>query len=202
MTTDLLFVAAGYLLGSIPTGILFGKVTGIDPREVGSQNMGASNVARAMGKKWGLFTLIIDVSKALIPTLVAAEYASKDVAMMTGAAATVGHCFPVWLAFKGGKGVATAFGAMAAILPIVAVISAIVWFTIVFFTRTPALGSLAAAALFVALPQIDSQPAEIHFFTIGLSTLLVLRHGRNMRVLKARWQKKNSKPKMRRKRRR
>ena len=202
MTTYGLYALIGYILGSFPTGVLLGKYVGVDPRTVGSKNIGASNVARALGKKWGLVTLIVDVSKALIPTLIAAHYADRETAMVAGFAATAGHCFPVWLGFKGGKGVATAFGAMAGILPVVAVISAIVWFTIVFFTRTPALGSLAAAALFVALPQIDFQPAEIHFFTIGLSTLLVIRHGKNMSVLKARWQKRNTKPRRTRKRRR
>ncbi|MEE2789629.1 MAG: glycerol-3-phosphate 1-O-acyltransferase PlsY [Myxococcota bacterium] len=193
-TATLIALGIGYLIGSIPTGVLVGLYTGADPRTVGSGNIGASNVARASGKKWGLLTLVVDVSKGLVPALVIAHQSGQEAAMITGFAAVIGHCFPVWLKLRGGKGVATAFGAVAAVLPTIAVVSALVWVTILFFTRIPAIASLCAAALFVALPQIDFQPVEVHFFTVGLAVVIILRHVKNIRVLKSRWLKRNEKP--------
>ena len=156
-----LYIAIGYIAGSLPTGVIMGRLHGKDPRQEGSGNIGASNVARVLGKEWGLLTLIIDVLKGWAPMAFAMASQSVEVGYAVGVAAVVGHCFPVWLGFKGGKGVATAFGAMAAALPAIATIAALVWFTLLFITRTPALGSLAAAALFLGLPQVDSCSARL-----------------------------------------
>jgi glycerol-3-phosphate acyltransferase PlsY len=180
---------AGYLAGSIPTGVLIGRLAGRDPRAAGSGNIGASNVTRTLGRNWGALTLIIDALKGLAPTLIALHLADLDLALITGFAAVVGHCYPIWLRLRGGKGVATAFGVIAAILPMVALIAAIVWATVVFFTRTPAIASLVAAALFVVLPWVTDRPFEVHVFSLALFVLITLRHASNLRVLKARWLK-------------
>lgn len=185
--TPWLCLLAGYLAGSIPTGVIIGRLVGRDPRAAGSGNIGASNVTRTLGKQWGAVTLAVDLLKGLVPTLIAHRVAGLEVALATGFAAVVGHCYPIWLRFRGGKGVATAFGAVAAVLPIVALVAAIVWATIVFFTRTPALGSLAAAALFVVLPWVTDRPFELHVFTLALFVLITVRHAGNLRVLKGRW---------------
>lgn len=178
---------AGYLAGSIPTGVLIGRLAGRDPRAAGSGNIGASNVTRTLGRNWGALTLVIDALKGLVPTLIALRLAGLDLALITGFAAVVGHCYPIWLRLRGGKGVATAFGVIAAILPMVALIAAIVWGTVVFFTRIPAVASLVAAALFVVLPWVTDRPFEVHVFSLALFALITLRHASNLRVLKARW---------------
>lgn len=189
-----LIVLAGYLAGSIPTGVLLGRVAGRDPRAGGSGNIGASNVTRTLGRKWGAITLVVDVLKGLVPTLVALKVAGLEVGLSTGFAAVVGHCFPVWLRFRGGKGVATAFGAVAAVMPIVAVVAALVWGALVFFTRTPAIASLVAAVLFVVLPRTQGQPFEVHVFTLALFVLIALRHASNLRVLKRRYAARGKAP--------
>ncbi|MCA9537795.1 MAG: glycerol-3-phosphate 1-O-acyltransferase PlsY [Myxococcales bacterium] len=180
----------GYLAGSIPTGVLLGRLVGRDPRRAGSGNIGASNVTRTLGRKWGALTLVIDLLKGLLPTLLAARLADLDMALLTGFAAVLGHCHPIWLKLRGGKGVATAFGVMAAILPMVALVAALAWGTVLYFTRTPALASLCAAALFVALPRLTHAPNEVHLFTICLFALILVRHTSNLRVLKGRWQQR------------
>ena len=107
-----------YLIGSIPTGCILGKAAGVDVRTAGSGNIGATNVARVMGKGSGLLTLIADVAKGLLPALVARQMAFNDAAVaVVGAAAFLGHLFPVFLKFRGGKGVATAFGVLLVLAP-------------------------------------------------------------------------------------
>jgi len=189
----LLYGLVGYVCGSIPTGVLVGRMHGIDPRSSGSKNIGASNVTRLMGRTAGLITLCVDVLKGLVPTVLILSSVSDHSAYVCGVMAVLGHCFPVWLKFSGGKGVATAFGVVAAVLPVVAIVSAAVWFTFLFFTRTPAIGSVVTAGLFIVLPQMDERPLEIHLFTLTIAVMILLRHTRNMRVLKGRYIKDSSK---------
>ena len=197
MSPLLTYGLIGYFAGSIPTGVIIGRMVGRDPREQGSGNIGASNVARVLGKKWGAVTLVADVAKGALPTLAALHWVSFDAALVTGFIATVGHCFPIWLKLRGGKGVATAFGAVVVVLPIIAVIAAIVWFTIVYLTKVPTFGSLTAAALFVGLPHLDPYPVELHVFTLSLACLILIRHGRNLTVLRARKAREKAREKQR-----
>lgn len=194
VTHYLLFALAGYLLGSIPTGVLLGRVAGKDPRESGSGNIGASNVTRTLGKGMGALTLVVDALKGWAPVYVGntlyPEGAAYDAALLAGFAAVVGHCFPLWLRFRGGKGVATSFGAVAAVMPVVALVSAIVWALLVFFTRIPTIGSLAVAGLFVVLAYVEPHVFEVHLFTLALAALIVVRHAGNLKVLRQRWSKK------------
>lgn len=190
MIAPALFALPGYLLGSIPTGVLLGRMVGKDPRAAGSGNIGASNVTRTMGKGLGAATLLVDLLKGLAPTLIVLNMYGLESALWCGYAAVVGHCFPIWLKFRGGKGVATAFGVVGALMPMVAVVSAMAWAMIVFFTRIPTLGSMAAAVLFVLLPRVETRPFEIHLFSLLLFLLIVVRHHSNLRVLKQRWQRR------------
>ena len=187
----------GYLAGSIPTGVLLGRLAGKDPRSAGSGNIGASNVTRTLGKKLGALTLVVDVLKGWLPTLAAAHLLPAESALtgalIAGFAAVVGHCFPIWLKFAGGKGVATSFGAVAGVMPMVGIIAALVWAGLVFFTRIPTIGSLIAATLFVGLAYVESHPFEVHLFTLALFALIVVRHASNLRVLRDRWSKKPTK---------
>ena len=145
----IIYAILGYLCGSIPTGVLVGRYKGVDPRTSGSKNIGASNVTRVMGKTAGLVTLLVDVFKGLLPTVIISSTVGDHTGLLVGFMAVIGHCFPVWLKLKGGKGVATAFGVVAAVLPVVALVAALVWFTFLFLPeRLPSAASLPQVSLF------------------------------------------------------
>jgi glycerol-3-phosphate acyltransferase PlsY len=163
-------LAAAYLLGAIPCGLLVGLARGVDPRRAGSGNIGATNVGRLLGGRYFALVFILDMLKALLPTLVAGYFARRLAAdgrettacllwMAVGLAAVVGHIFPVYLGFRGGKGVAAAAGAMLGLFPYVTLpaLAAIVVFVIVFFVwRYISLASMAAAVAFPILYAIFS----------------------------------------------
>ena len=149
-------LAGSYLLGSVPFGLLLGKrVAGVDVRQAGSGNIGATNVARTAGKKLGIVTLLLDGAKGALAVAATAlamgERLDGPWAAAAGLAAFLGHVFPPWLRFRGGKGVATAFGVFLVIAPAIAAIAVAVFAAVVAATRVPALGSLAASAMLSAL---------------------------------------------------
>ncbi len=181
-----LIVLVGYLAGSLPTGVIVGRLAGRDPRRGGSGNIGASNVTRTLGKQWGAVTLLVDLAKGFGPTWWALRAGGVDVGAATAVASVVGHCFPAWLRFRGGKGVATAFGTMAAFAWPVAVVTAVAWVGLFAMTRVPAVGSLAAAALFVALPHFEARPLAFHLYTLAVALVIVVRHRQNLRELRTR----------------
>lgn len=191
------FPLFGYLLGSIPTGVMLGRLVGVDPRKGGSGNTGASNVTRTLGRKLGAATLLLDVVKGVIPAWTALWIAGLEVAVLAGGMAVVGHCFSIFLKFRGGKGVATSFGALVVFAPVVVLLAAMAWIGLVFFTRIPAIGSLAAAGLFVVLARVDGQPFPVQMLTLGLLALIVMRHASNLRVLKRRAKSKQARRKRR-----
>jgi len=148
-----LFILFAYLLGSVPSGIVAARILGLDdPRKSGSGNIGATNVGRLHGKKAGLVTLCGDAAKGFLPAVVAA-YAFKSPwsAAAVALAAYAGHLFPVYLGFKGGKGVATGLGIFLALAPAQAVAAALVFAAVVRIWRMVSLASISAAA---ALPII------------------------------------------------
>ena len=112
---DWIWVVAAYLVGGIPFGYLIGRLRGVDVRTVGSRNIGATNVFRTVGRKWGLLVFACDVLKGLLPTLAAKAWGGP--ALWTGVAAVVGHMLTPYMKFKGGKGVATAFGMLLGLVP-------------------------------------------------------------------------------------
>ena len=135
-----------YLLGSIPSGFIIGALSGIDVRNTGSGNIGATNVARVLGKGLGLLTLIADTAKGFVPVFVAQRLGMSDLGVaLVGIAAFLGHLYPVFLNFQGGKGVATAFGALLAVAPAAPVILVVVFGAAVLISRIVSLGSIAAA---------------------------------------------------------
>ncbi len=150
-----LLVAAAYLLGSIPFGVLVTRVlAGKDVRSVGSGNIGASNVTRAAGKAAGLVTLLLDAAKAAVPMIVALHLvaprgreAAEAWAVAIGLAAFLGHLYPIWLGFRGGKGVATALGVFAVLAPIPAAVGVAAFVAALGLTRVPAVGSLTGTAI-------------------------------------------------------
>ena len=145
-------VAAAYLIGSIPFGLLIGKLNGKDIRKEGSCNIGATNVTRVVGKWWGKLCFLCDILKGLLPALLTLRYLENGGGWLTAAAAVaavLGHVVPVYLGFKGGKGVSTAAGAAMALCPLAVVIAGAVWAAVFFLSRYVSLASLAAA---LALP--------------------------------------------------
>lgn len=149
------FVAIGYLFGSLPTAYIAGKLNGIDIREHGSGNVGATNTLRVLGKKWGIAVLLIDALKGYLPVFFVSLAVPEDAAvsgvmqihimMMAGVSAMLGHIYPVWLGFKGGKGVATGLGLMTGLVPPLIGFAAAVFLLVVFITRFVSLGSILAA---------------------------------------------------------
>ena len=145
-------VAAAYLIGSIPFGLLIGKLNGKDIRKEGSCNIGATNVTRVVGKWWGKLCFLCDFLKGLLPAVLVLRYVENGGGWLTAAAAVaavLGHVFPIYLGFKGGKGVSTAAGAAMALCPLAVVIAGAVWAAVFFLSRYVSLASLAAA---LALP--------------------------------------------------
>jgi acyl phosphate:glycerol-3-phosphate acyltransferase len=149
-----LVLIAAYFLGSIPFGYLIVRAKeGADVRETGSGGTGATNVTRRAGKKAGLITLLLDAAKGVTAVLVARLFLADDFGINWWVAAAsvlavVGHCFPVWLGFRGGKGVATGVGVFLALSPLAVAIALVVFIFVVFVTRYVSLGSIAATIMF------------------------------------------------------
>jgi acyl phosphate:glycerol-3-phosphate acyltransferase len=184
-----------YFLGSIPFGVLIAKALGgPDVRSVGSGNIGAANVARTAGPVAGVLTLLLDGGKGYLAVWIAAHWAhggsSARWMISAAVAAVVGHIFPVWLRFKGGKGVATMFGSFIPISWFAVVAAVVVWILVVAFWRYSSLGSMAAAA---ALPVLiyafyaprHAPPEYVTYGTIFVSLLVLLKHSDNVRRLVA-----------------
>src|SRR5262249_10903495 len=147
-------IAAAYLLGSIPFGVVVAKFRNVDLRKVGSGNIGATNAARALGKTLGILVLLLDAAKAYLPLLACRRLFRDDpnvdwVLAGVGFAAFLGHLFPVWLKGKGGKGVATGLGIYLALAPFCAGIAGAVWVGLYVATRISSIGSLAATLLMI-----------------------------------------------------
>lgn len=184
---------AAYFLGAIPFGLLFARwLTGKDPREHGSGNIGATNALRTSGKKVGILTLLADIGKGSLAVALA-DYLQDDVTLVAAVALAVfiGHVFPIYLKFKGGKGVATMFGVLIPWLPWVAVATFIVWFLLFKITRYVSLASVIAAItlpfftwFFGTLLWSANDPSSL-VACIILGLLVAARHSANMRRILA-----------------
>jgi glycerol-3-phosphate acyltransferase PlsY len=184
----------GYLLGSIPFGLILVKLLrGEDVRLSGSGNIGATNVARSGGAKLGVATLVLDALKGTLAVLIALEAGRQfgDIdrgllAAVTALAAILGHVFPVWLGFRGGKGVATAVGAFAALAPRAVLVVLAVFLIVVAISRYISLGSIAAAVFFpvcAALLSRGQTPNAVLLIMSAASLLVVVKHRANIRRL-------------------
>jgi glycerol-3-phosphate acyltransferase PlsY len=146
--TLILWTAFGYLLGSIPFGMVIARALGLgDLRKIGSGNIGATNVLRTGNKAAALATLLLDSGKGAIAVLIARHFGGDTAAMLAGGAAFLGHCFPIWLGFKGGKGVATFLGTLIALHWPLGLIACGVWLLTAVVSRISSLSALLAAAL-------------------------------------------------------
>jgi acyl phosphate:glycerol-3-phosphate acyltransferase len=183
----------GYLLGSFPAGYFAGRLAGVDVRAVGSGNIGATNVLRVLGKRWGYPVFLIDAFKGFAAVRLAfvfvtyypaAKPYAEYFAILAAIMSVAGHSFPVWLRFKGGKGVATSAGAVIGLMPLAVPVVFLVWVVVFETTRYVSLASIIAA---VALPIIVSVLARWKFvdtwaliyFSIAIMVLVLWRHRSN-----------------------
>lgn len=190
-----LALLVSYLLGAVPFGLVLARVVkGVDLRTVGSGNIGATNAMRALGKPLGIVAFLLDFAKGAVPVVLCAPWVGPApeslfgpggppllAAVLCGAAAVLGHCFPVYLGFKGGKGVATACGALVAIDWPVFVIAGLVWVAFAFTLRYVSLASLAMGVTFpvVAYARKPDAPAFVGG-CVALAALIVVRHRANV----------------------
>lgn len=201
----ILFILFAYLLGSVPFGLLIGLSQGKDLRKIGSGNIGATNTGRVLGKKWGILCFFLDVLKSLVPMLlvpvlrvVNASPGPKELTLwlLVGCAAVLGHVFPVYLKFKGGKGVATSLGLVLGLWPYYTVCGAtafLVWIVCVYITRYVSLSSIIAAICFtvfligsIALKATwsFSNLWPLVVIAVLMAVLVVVRHRENIKRLR------------------
>jgi len=187
MNSTLLIYAliGGYILGSIPFGLLIAKLSGQgDIRDIGSGNIGATNVLRTGRKDLAALTLLLDAGKAGLAALIANHFMGLPYGLIAGAAALIGHCFPVWLKFKGGKGVATFFGALFATCWPVGLTAGAMWLFTAFISRISSLGALAAAGT-APIIALMFERLDIALMAAVMALIIYIRHKDNIvRIVK------------------
>lgn len=183
-------VVSAYLLGAVPFGLLLARSKGVDLRAVGSGNIGATNTIRAIGKGWGLAAFALDVGKGLVPVLVLAPWAQpadpRALQVAAGAAAVLGHCFPIYLGFKGGKGVATGCGAIIGLSPTVFLVGGTAWLVSLALLRYVSISSIAMGLTFpISAWLLDPADLPLIVGATLLTLLILVRHAPNVRRLVA-----------------
>jgi len=182
------FLVVSYLAGAIPFGLFFGRTMGgVDVRKVGSGNIGATNVLRGAGKTAALLTLLADSIKGFIPVLLAARIFSDDtVTALSGIAAIMGHNFPVYLRFKGGKGVATSFGVVLAVAPWTGLVCLLTWGAAAAVWRYSSLSALIAFALYPMITfAVNGGSRPLRLLSLFVFGLMYFRHRDNIKRLLA-----------------
>jgi glycerol-3-phosphate acyltransferase PlsY len=188
---EILLIVIAYMIGSIPTAVLVSKYFfGIDIRDFGSGNSGATNTFRVLGTKWGAFVMTFDVLKGvlasflylLLPYYLTNEWDRTNFMIGLGLAAVVGHIFPIWAKFKGGKGVATLLGMVLAIQPLVALCVLGVFLLVLYLTRFVSLSSILASLAFpLFILVIFNEPEPLYrVFAIAVALLVILTHQKNI----------------------
>src|SRR6059058_956301 len=190
---EILLIGLAYLIGSIPTSVWVSRrFFGIDIRDYGSGNAGATNTYRVLGPRWGTFVMIVDMVKGIIATSLylflsyyvvpSHDWDRTNLMIGLGLAAVVGHIFPFWAGFKGGKGIATLFGMIVAIQPLVAVCCVGVFLLVLYLTRFVSLSSILASiafAVFILIIFNEKEPLY-RAFAIAVALLVVLTHQKNI----------------------
>lgn len=179
-----------YFVAAIPVGVVLGRLRGVDIREVGSGNIGATNATRALGPRLGMVVLVLDVAKAALPVVLARQpfaLGPHDHAAVAAVAmaAVLGHIFPVYLGFRGGKGVACALGVFVAIDPPVALGALVMYVQTLVLTRTSAIGSLTAVTAMTITLFLSEAPRPYQWLSLGIAAVIWVRHTSNVRGLVA-----------------
>ncbi|MBI5886526.1 MAG: glycerol-3-phosphate 1-O-acyltransferase PlsY [Deltaproteobacteria bacterium] len=182
-----IFVPAAYLIGAIPAGVIAARIfAGVDPREGGSRNIGATNVGRTAGKTAGIVTLIADVLKGAAPVYVLRHFLHDPLLLsVVGVSAFLGHIFSVFLGFKGGKGVATALGVFLVVSPLAALGSLVVFIAALLIKRYVSVGSILGAALFPVF--LLFIPGGVVYVPLGIviAVIIIIKHTDNIKRLAA-----------------
>lgn len=185
LTLLALWAVIGYLLGSIPFGMVIARVMNLgNLRDIGSGNIGATNVLRTGNKTAAAMTLVFDAAKGAVALLLARHFAGEDAAQIAGIAAMVGHCYPVWLKFAGGKGVATFIGIMLALTWPVGIACCVAWLVGAASTRISSMGALVSAAASTFLMTFMGAPTAL-LMGIVLTLLIFWRHRANISRIRA-----------------
>ncbi|QLF70138.1 glycerol-3-phosphate 1-O-acyltransferase PlsY [Peteryoungia desertarenae] len=176
-------LSLGYLLGSIPFGYVLTKMAGLgDVRSIGSGNIGATNVLRTGNKKLAAATLLLDALKATVAAVVAQLVFGENAGLLAGFAAFIGHLFPIWLGFKGGKGVATYIGMLLGVAPLMVLVFALAWLSVAFITRYSSLSALVATlAIPIVLWILGVEEAAL--ITSAMTAITFWRHKANIERL-------------------
>jgi glycerol-3-phosphate acyltransferase PlsY len=179
-----LFLCGAFAVGSIPTGVIVARARGVDLRKVGSGNIGATNVGRALGKGWAIFVLLIDALKGYLPAALAPRCLPPLLVTAVALAAVLGHMFSVFLKGRGGKGVATSLGAALALAPLAALCSAGAYLVLYAAFRISSVGSLVAVAGFPLALYLTGDHQRAHYlFAAVIAVLVIARHKENLRRL-------------------
>jgi glycerol-3-phosphate acyltransferase PlsY len=182
-----IFIALfGYLLGSVPTGLILTKLfSKVDPRKIGSKNIGATNIFRTAGKALGILTLVGDLLKGAAPVVIAIQWGESDLWIaISGLSPFLGHIFPIFLGFKGGKGVATALGVYLVISPIAVLIEFLIFAGIVWKWRFISLGSIICATTIPILIAYFRSDSQAYFIvSVMMAALILYRHQSNISKL-------------------
>lgn len=191
ITDDILAAGFGYLLGSAPFGLLLTRLAGLgDIRKMGSGNIGATNVLRTGRRDIAALTLLLDGGKAALALLIIRLLFDEQAALIAGGAALIGHCFPVWLKFNGGKGVATFLGALLAAFWPIGIAACATWLAIAYVFRYSSLAALVAAAL-APLGAAAAQRLDVAALALVLALVVFWRHRANIQRLRAGTEPKN-----------
>jgi acyl phosphate:glycerol-3-phosphate acyltransferase len=194
MVLFILALVASYLLGSIPFGYLAGRLTGIDVRKVGSGNIGATNVVRVLGKRYGYPVFVLDFIKGLAAVTLSSTAARiaqapwpspETLGVFAAISAVVGHSFPVWLRFRGGKGVAVSAGALFGLMPVATLVGLAIWILVFFTTRYVSAASIAAAmvlpfVIWITTRADESRGQALFYASLCLAAFVIWRHRSNL----------------------
>jgi acyl phosphate:glycerol-3-phosphate acyltransferase len=184
MFSDVLLLLGGYVLGSVPTGFLTGRVWGVDVRRAGSGNIGMANVLRTAGKWPAVITMVGDMLKGFVPVFLARLVTENEWLIAAVAlAAVAGHCWPVFLKFKGGKAVATGAGTTVALAPVVGLALFAFWWAVVLVSRYTSLGAISVMLVTPIVFLVTGQPAPYVLYTVIGGALVLWRHRENARAL-------------------
>ena len=183
---EIVLIVSAYLLGSVPTGYILGSLAGIDVRKAGSGNVGATNVARVAGKGRGALTLALDVGKGWLAVFASLQFeVSLLCVVLVATAVFLGHLYPIFLRFQGGKGVATALGVFLAVAPLATLLLIVVFVATVAPSRMVSLGSLAAAVTVPVILWLLAHPAEVVALGCFIGVMIIWRHRANIQRLLA-----------------
>jgi glycerol-3-phosphate acyltransferase PlsY len=180
-----LSILAGYLAGSVPFAFLLARRRGIDVRQAGSGNVGAANVLRTTGVGRAIAVMLLDMAKGAVAVVLAHRSNGLSAAALTGAAAIVGHIYPVWLRFHGGKGIAVAAGVFGVLSPLATAIASVLFVVIVWATRYVSLGSVAATLALPPAAWLTGAPTAVVGAAAGTAGLILFRHRANLRRLRS-----------------